>query len=104
MADLTPNYTPCSDTTISDEEIVSLHDTYIKQSKYEEAKTLIDNNTSMNNKGFRASLFNLIEKKIQELQIYLLNKVSAPDEYYSLTEPDADFMKNNNYKFWIKPL
>lgn len=104
MADFTPGYEPFSDITISDEGTISLHGDYIKQGNYTEAKSVIDNNESMNKKGFRASLFNLIERKIQELQIYWLNKTANPGEYYSLTDPDMDWFRDQGYVFWIQPI
>ena len=104
MADITPDFAPYSDITISNEETVSLHSDHMKQEKYEEAKTLVDNDSGMDRKGIRASFFNAIEKKIQELQIYLLNKWAAPDEYYSTEEPTKEFMEQHGYVFWIKVL
>ena len=98
------DYEPYSDTTISDKEIVALHENYIAENNYKKAKEIVDNDASMNKKGFRASFFNAIETKIKELQIYLLNKKASPDEYYSATEPTMDFMKENGYLFWIKPM
>lgn len=104
MADITPNFEPYSDIAISNEETISSHSDYIKQGKYEEAQTLVNNDESMNHKGIRASFFNAIENKIKELQIYLLNKVAAPDEYYSIEEPTKEFMEQHGYIFWIKVL
>ena len=104
MSTLNPKFTLHEDVRVSNEETIALHGEYIKSGKYEEAKALLDKDTSMNNKGIRASFFNWMETKIKELQIYLLNKTAAPDEYYSLTEPTNEFMKENGYIFWIKPI
>ena len=67
---------------------------------YGDAKTIVENY----DKGFNASLFNAIQNKIRTVQLYLLNKLAAePEEYYSDTEPDAEFMRENGYLFWTKP-
>ena len=100
MSELIPNFTPHSDVEISDEELIDSHNNLIKIGKYEEAIALADNELS--GKGFRASFFNVIENKIKEFQVYLLNKTAAPDEYYSLTEPtDAEMGEK---LFWIRPI
>ena len=104
MGDLNVNFELHSDIAISNEETITSHESYIQQNLYLEAKTVVDNDTTMNNKGFRASMFNIINQKIQELQIYLLNKKAQPYEYYSLTEPTIEFMEQNGYTMWIKPV
>lgn len=102
MADLDLNFIPHSDMNPDDSTLVEQHENLIKQNKFSDATTLLNDNDY--SKGFRASLFNAIEKKLQDIEIYLLNKVVAePDEYYSLTEPDLDFMEENNKTYWIQP-
>lgn len=93
-----------SDIAISDEETVSAHTEYINQGMYAEAKNVADSNEAMSTKGIRASIFKRLEEKIQELQIYLLNKKATPYEYYSLTEPTVEFLEKNGYLYWIKPV
>ena len=100
MSELTPNFTPYSDVEISDKESIEFHNNYVQNGYYEEAITLAD--SELSGKGFRASFFNAIENKIKEFQVYLLNKTAAPDEYYSLTEPTEEEMKNK--LFWLKPI
>ena len=100
MSELTPNFTPYSDVEISDKESIESHNNYVNNGYYEEATALAD--SELSGKGFRASFFNAIENKIKEFQVYLLNKTAAPDEYYSLTEPSDEEMKNK--LFWIKPI
>ena len=100
MSELTPNFIPYSDVEISDKESIESHNNYVDNGYYEEAITLAD--SELSGKGFRASFFNAIENKIKEFQVYLLNKTAAPDEYYSLTEPSDEEMKNK--LFWIKPI
>ena len=104
MSELNINFEPHSDITIQDETIVEAHKNLLKQDLYAEAKELIDSADNLLKKGFKAVDFNEIEKKIKELQVYLLNKKAEPYEYYSLTEPTVEFMTNNNYMFWIKPV
>jgi len=104
MSDLNVNLEIHSDISTSNEETIKAHANYIKQNSYLEAKTVVDNDNGMKGKGFRSSVFNAINQKIQELQIYLLNKKAAPYEYYSLTEPTMEFMEQNGYTMWIKPI
>ena len=104
MSELNINFELHSDIAMSDEETVSVHTEYINQNMYEEAKNVVDNNAEMSTKGIRASIFKKLEEKLQELQIYLLNKKATPYEYYSLTEPTMEFMKEGGFLYWIKPV
>lgn len=97
----TPTYEPLSDVSLSDEEALKEHRELINQYKYTEAVEKV-NSDALLKKGFRASFFNTIQSKIQELQIYLLNKNASPDELYSLTEPTEEEMEGK--VFWIKPI
>lgn len=100
MSDIDFGFVPHSDTSPDELSILEEHKNLIKQNNYSDAATLLDNNDFK--KGFRASLFNVIEKKIQDIEIYLLNKIVAePDELYSITEPSTEEMKDKVY--WIKP-
>lgn len=91
-----------NDMSNEDTDIVTQHKNLIDSGNYSDATTLLDDNNYQ--KGFRASLFNSIQNKIRTLQEYLLNELVADeDSYYSYDEPDAEFMEENGYKFWIKP-
>ena len=95
-------FTPHNDMGAEDTDIVTQHKNLIDSGNYSDATTLLDDNNYQ--KGFRASLFNSIQNKIHILQEYLLNEfVADEDSYYSYDEPDAEFMEENGYKFWIKP-
>ena len=95
-------FTPHNDMGAEDTDIVTQHKNLIDSGNYSDATTLLNNNNYQ--KGFRASLFNSIQNKIRTLQEYLLNEfVADEDSYYSYDEPDAEFMEENGYKFWIKP-
>lgn len=95
-------FEPHNDMSAEDIEIVTQHKNLIDSGNYSDATTLLDDNNYQ--KGFRASLFNSIQNKIRTLQEYLLNEfVADEDSYYSYDEPDAEFMEENGYKFWIKP-
>ncbi len=52
--------------------------------------------------GFKASICNAMQNKLREIQIHLLNKTAAPDEYYSLQEPTEEEMQGK--LFWIQPV
>lgn len=102
MSELNIDFIPRSDIELKDKDIIDTHRDLINQYKYVEATEKINNDASMCNKGIKASFFNYIEQKIQELQVYLLNRNAAPDEFYSLTEPTEEQMKGK--LFWIKPI
>lgn len=56
------------------------------------------------NKKIKESIFKKIEMKFINLKIKFLNKyVAAQDEYYSLTEPPEELMKELHKTFWIQP-
>lgn len=102
MADLNANdykFTPLSDVTISDGTLAEQHKNLIEHDQFSDATDLLDNNDF--EKGYRASFFNTMATKIRNLQIYLLNKLASPEEYYSLTEPTEEQMENKI--FWIQP-
>lgn len=92
------NFIPHSDMTIQDIETVTLHSNLIDNEKYSDATTLLDNNKYQ--KGFRASLFNSLQNKLRDIQVYLLNKTAEADEIYSIEEPTAEAMEGKT--FWIK--
>lgn len=93
-------FAPHNDIEANDMNIVLEHENLIKEYNYSGATTLLDN--SDYKKGFRASLFNSIQNKIRELQLYLLNEfVAEDDEVYKLTEPTDEEM--NEKTWWIQP-
>lgn len=94
-------FVPINDTSVSEMSIVEQHDSLIKEGKYSDAVTLLDENNHQT--GFRASIFNMLRTKLMTIATYLLNLTAEPDEYYSLTEPDPDFMIANGKKYWIQP-
>lgn len=53
-------------------------------------------------KGFCAAIFNTIQNKLREIQLYLLNKTAEPDAYYSFTEPTEEEMQGKT--FWLQPV
>lgn len=93
-------FTPHNDLHPNDLELVEQHKKLIKNNKFSDAVSVLDSNNYQ--KGFRASLFNEIENKVRQIQIYLLNKyIAEPDELYSLEEPSEDEMSGKTY--WIQP-
>lgn len=93
-------FKPHSDMDVENQGIVLQHNRKIKEKKYGDAVAALDKNNYKS--GFRASLFNGIQNKIRNFQIYLLNEFNAePDELYSLTEPAPEQMRGK--KFWIQP-
>lgn len=104
MDDLTPDFIPYSDVCVSDLQALDEHRSLIDQYQYTEATDFVQNDASLERKGFRSSFFNAIEHKIQELQIYLLNKNAEPEDYYSLEEPAPALMNESGKQFWIKPI
>lgn len=95
------NFVPFSDTALSDMDLVNQHKELVNNGRYAEASTLMNQNYS---KGFKASLINGIIKKVQTIGLYLLNLTANPEEYYSIEEPDPEWMAENGKIFWIKPI
>lgn len=96
------NFEPHSDTGIEQLETIQKHKNLISNNKLSDATALLDNENYQ--LGVRASLLNYIQNKIRKFQLYFLNEyIADDDEYYSSTEPDVDFMKENGYQHWIKP-
>lgn len=94
------SFVPHSDMDIHDVNTMERHKNLIAQDRFSEAASLLDN--AGHKKGFRAALFNTIQNKLREIQIFLLNKTAAPDEYYSLTEPAEAEMEGKT--FWLQPM
>lgn len=94
------SFVPHSDMDINDVPTVEQHKNLISRNKFSEAASLLDN--AGHKKGFRAAIFNTIQNKLREIQIYLLNKTAEPNEYYSLKEPTDAEMEGKT--FWIQPI
>lgn len=94
-------FVPVSDASLSDMSTVEQHKNLINAGSYTGAVNLLNSQNYQG--GFRASLFNMLRNKLLTVATYLLNLTAEPDEYYSLTEPDADFMVENGKKYWIQP-
>lgn len=94
------SFVPVSDVALSDVEILNQHKTLVEQSNYDGATALLNNSGYA--KGTRAFFINGIVKKIQDLGLYLLNLTADPEEYYSIEQPDPEWMKANGKLFWIE--
>lgn len=94
------NYEPHSDAEIDDMATVHEHNALYNDNKFSDATTLLEAKQYI--KGIVAPLFNLLEQKLRNIQIFLLNKQAAPDELYSYTEPTDEQMQEK--MFWIKPV
>jgi len=94
------SFVPHSDMETHEVSTVKQHKNLILQNRFQEAVSLLDN--SGHKKGFRAAIFNAIQNKLREIQIFLLNKTAEPNEYYSLTEPSEEEMQGKT--FWIQPI
>ena len=94
------SFVPHSDMDIHDVNTVEQHKNLIEQNRFSEASLLLDN--IGRKKGFRAAIFNTIQNKLREIQLYLLNKTAAPNEYYSFTEPTDEEMEGKT--FWLQPI
>lgn len=92
-------FVPHNDIGTDELNIANQHKDLIDKAKYNDAVTLLEDNHF--SKGFRASVFNTIQNKIQELEVYMLNQYVADcDELYSIGEPTEEQMENK--KFWIQ--
>ena len=61
---------------VHDVNTVEQHKNLIARNRFSEAASLLDNTSRQ--KGFRAAIFNTLQNKLREIQIYLLNKTAAP--------------------------
>lgn len=94
-------FTPHNDMDAKDLDTVVAHEKLINQGRYSSAVSTLDKNQYKN--GFRAEMFNMIQNKLRNFQLYVLNKlVAKPDEFFSDTEPTDSQMEGK--LFWIKPL
>ncbi|MBD5537584.1 MAG: hypothetical protein HDQ99_19425 [Lachnospiraceae bacterium] len=94
------SFVPHSDMDIQDAPLVERHKNLIARNKLSEASSLLDN--AGYNKGFRAAICNAMQNKLRKIQIYLLNKSAAANEYYSITEPTDEEMEGKT--FWLQPI
>ncbi|MCM1128065.1 MAG: hypothetical protein NC429_16545 [Lachnospiraceae bacterium] len=94
------SFVPHSDMSIHDMTTAERHKNLVAQNRFSEAVALLNN--ADYKKGFRAAVFNVIQDKVRKIQLYLLNKTAAPNEYYSLTEPTAEEMEGKT--FWMQPV
>lgn len=96
------NFTPHSDAGAKEIETIIEHKNLIENNQYSDATALLNNKDYK--LGVRASLLNSIQNKIRKVELYFLNEfVAEKDEYFSIEEPDINFMKENGYSHWIKP-
>lgn len=88
-------FTPHSDMSIDDTELVNEYVTLINNGKFDDATALL--NSKGYNKGFRASIFNGIQNKIKIVQEYLYEKGKVEsNEIITDTEPS-----NSDKQFWM---
>ena len=91
-------FVPHSDMDIDGAAINGEHKKLIKQGDYSDATALL--NEQGYNKGFRASLFNSLQNKINTLQNYMQNEYTTENNsYYSDTEPTDEEMGSARY--WV---
>ncbi len=94
------SFVPVSDVALSDMEIISQHKNLIDDKNYGGATALLNN--AGYEKGVRASFINGIINKIQTLGLYLLNLTANPEDYYSIEQPDPEWMRENGKLYWIE--
>lgn len=94
------SFVPVSDVALSDLEILNQHKNLVDSKNYDEATALLNN--SGYEKGLRASFINGIVNKVQRIGLYLLNLIADPEEYYSIEQPDPQWMKENGKLYWIE--
>lgn len=88
-------FTPHSDMSVDDIDVVNEHSNLISNNQFDDATALLNNSNYF--KGFRASIFNGIQNKIRTVQEYLKEKeVVEKDEVLSDTEPISD------KQFWLQ--
>lgn len=91
-------FEPLSDIGAEATDLINEHENLINNNQFSDASTLLESTT----KGFKASLFNLIQERLRALEVYLLNTFVADEtEYYSYNEPNVDEMPEGA-KFFIQ--
>lgn len=94
-------FSPHNDMNANDIETVNRHKNLINQNMYSAAVNVLE--SAKYQKGFRAELFNKIQDKVRNLELFILNEfVAKPDEFYSYDEPAENQMEGKI--FWIKPI
>ena len=94
------SFVPVSDVALSDVELLNQHKALIDGNNYSQATTILNN--AGYEKGVRASFINGIINKIQRLGLYLLNSTADPEDYYSIEQPDPNWMRENGKLYWIQ--
>ena len=94
------SFVPVSDVALSDVDILNQHKALVEKDNYSAATALLNN--SSYEKGIRASFINGIVNKVQRIGLYLLNLTADPEEYYSIEQPDPQWMKENGKLYWIQ--
>ena len=94
------SFVPVSDVALSDMDIINQHKVLIDELKYDEAVTLLNN--SGYKKGVRASFVNNLISKIQAVGLYILNFTANPEDYYSIEQPNPEWMRENGKLYWIE--
>lgn len=88
-------FTPHSDMSIDDTDLVNEYVTLINNGKFDDATALLESKGY--EKGFRASIFNGIQNRIRTVQEYLRTKErTESNEVISDTEPS-----DSDKQFWM---
>ncbi len=83
------SFEPLSDIGVDELDLVAQHNSLLKNNKYSDASALL----SRTIKGFKASLFNLIQERLRKFELFILNSFVAEEgEYYSYNEPNVEEM------------
>lgn len=89
-------FTPHSDMSIDDADLVNDYVTLINNGNFDDATALLESKGY--EKGFRASIFNEIQNRIRTVQEYLRTKErTESEEIISSTEPN-----DSDKQFWIQ--
>lgn len=90
---------PLSDISLNDQALLEDYRRAIDSAAYSSAVEKLNN--AKLEKGLRASVLNVINNRLQKLELFLLNLTADKDTFYSYEEPSAEQMEGK--KFWIQP-
>lgn len=93
-------FEPHGDMELDDLETVNNYTNLISKKCYDDAQDVLINEKYK--KGYTATFFNYLQDKLRQIQMIVLNKTAAPDEFYSAKEPTEDQMAGKT--FWIQPI
>ena len=99
LAELDTTRIPVSDLQADDVDVLKSYNEDMASGNFSSAVEKL-NNANID-RGGRASIFNSLKKKTQELAVWVLNLTADQDTFYSLEKPTDEQMVGK--VFWVQP-